>query len=397
MNRKVTYRVYPTKKQEIRLFEVLNLHRQLYNYALEQRIRVYSDCWNKQLSYYDQAKDLTDLRKYDENYRNLVCQSEQQTLIRLDRAYKSFFRRLKSGEKPGFPRFKSFDRYPGWNYPVYNRGWSLNLESKQKTLTLHEVGTIKIRGNSRNIGTPKTLDICHKHGKWYASVTIECTPVRNKGTKEVGLDWGVKTFATIVSDTDVETIENPRNLRNNLEKLKKVNQDLSRKKRGSNNRKKARKVLSKLHEKISNVRKNFLHKTTAYIVSQVSSIATEKLNVQSMTEGSKNHGLNREILDTSPATFIQMLKYKAEEAGVIWHEIDTKKVKPSQTCSGCFRQKKKELSERTHNCEDCGLILDRDINAAKVMLLTSRGTTRCKSKDEHEVLNVQFRNLEITV
>jgi putative transposase len=146
-------------------------------------------------------------------------------------------------------------------------------------------------------------------------------------------------------------------------------QNLSRKKRGSNNRKKAKIAVAKLHAKVANNRKEFLHQTTARIVKTSALIAVEKLNIKNMSAegGAYKKGLNREILSAAPGMFHQMLKYKAEEAGIEWIEIPTREVKPSQTCHACGRQEKKPLAQRKHDC-GCGAQCTRDENAARVIL-----------------------------
>jgi putative transposase len=374
VNRKVTYRLYPTARQEWRLLEMLVLHQRLYNAALEQRIKVWRG-WQKSLSFADQCKDLTELRAESAEYRQINAQSEQVTLRRVDLAFRNFFRRLKNREeKAGFPRFKSVERFSGFGYKEHGDGWALQAGEggKHGKLRLSGVGLIKMRGKARVNGEVKTLEITRKAGNWYASVTISCKPERASGEKKAGIDWGVKTFATIAyEDGAVKPIENPRHLRTKLPSLKQAQKELSRKQKGSQNRKRAVKILSKIHGKIARERHDFLHKTTAAIVKEVQLIAVEKLDVKSMTAsgGSKcKKGLNREILSTSPAQFMAILKYKAEEAGIQWHEVPTRQVKPTQTCSVCFKQAKKSLSERMHECE-CGAKLDRDENAAKVILI----------------------------
>ena len=184
------------------------------------------------------------------------------------------------------------------------------------------------------------------------------------------LDWGLETFATIAKhDGDSTGIKNPRFLKKELKQLKTKQRSLSRKKRGSNNGKKCRKAVAKLHAKVANRRKEFLHQTTAKLVKDSGYIAVEKLNVKNMSAegGAYKKGLNREILSASPGMFHQMLKYKAEEAGIEWIEIPTRQVKPSQTCHACGRQEKKELAQRKHACV-CGAFCTRDENAAKVIL-----------------------------
>ena len=372
VNRKVTYRMYLSPQREVGLLNTLQLHQRLYNAALEQRITAYRKR-NISLSYVDQAKELTKLRSEFPEYRALNAQSEQVTLIRLDLAFQHFFRRVKSGEeKPGFPRFKSLDHYSGWGYKTHGDGWKFEFgkDLKHGKLRLSSLGFFKIRGKARNLGTPKTLEIQHKQGRWYASITFSATPKRVGGKKAIGIDWGLETFATVSSsDNTCSAIQNPRTLRKKLKLLRARQQSLSKKKLGSNNRKRSRQQLAKLHRKVANQRKEFLHQTTNQLVRDSALIAIEQLNIKNMTAsgGAYKKSLNREILSAAPTGFHQMLKYKAEEAGLEWIEIPTRIVKPSQTCHGCGRQEKKLLSVRQHRCS-CGIACGRDENAAKVIL-----------------------------
>lgn len=372
VKRKVTYRLYPSRKQNQLLFDILGLHQRLYNTALEQRINAYKK-QKKSLNFAEQCRELTILRNEMPEYKNLNAQSCQVTLKRLDLSFQQFFRRVKVKEaKVGFPRFKSYDRFSGWGYKTHGDGWKLlsGENNKNGFLRLSGIGQIKIRGKARNIGIPKTCEIQHKQGKWYASITVNCEVKRKSGNKAIGIDWGLSTFATIAtSDNKIEQIENPRFIRKNLKELKTKQRELSRKKFGSNNRRKAKRIVSKLHAKISNTRKEFLHFITSQLVLMSSLISIEKLNAKDMSRNGGDHkkGLNREILSAAPGLFHQMLKYKAEEAGIEWIEVPTREVKPTQTCHNCGKQEKKPLYMRLHACE-CGLSCGRDENAAKVIL-----------------------------
>jgi putative transposase len=370
--RKITYRLYPTSLQAAILFVILRLHQQFYNAALEQRILVYGRR-KLTLGFSEQCKEATLVRAEFPEYASLNAQSLQVTLKRLDLAFQSFFRRVKSGVKSvGFPRFKSLERFSGWGYKTHGDGWRLFAGEGMKhgSLRLSEVGHIKMRGKARTMGTPNTLEILYKQGCWYASVTIECQPQRISGKGAIGIDWGLETFATIANTDGIYSeISNPRFVKKSLKSLKTKQRKLSKKKRKSQNRKTARKKVAKLHAKISNRRKDFLHQTTARLVKASGLIGTEELNVKGMSAhgGAHKKGLNREILSAAPGAFHQMLKYKAEEAGVEFVEIDTRKAKPSQTCHGCERYEKKDLSERRHVCP-CGVTCTRDENAATVIL-----------------------------
>lgn len=371
-NRKVTYRLYPNMEQATCLSEMLALHQRVYNAALEDRIRFYRE-QNKSISFVDQCKILTQWRHTYKELANLNAQSLQVTLKRIDLAFQAFFRRVKKGDKPGFPRFKSLSRYPGWGYKTHGDGWRLLPHEKGRhgRLRLSGIGLIPMRGKSRTTGEPKTCEILHKSGNWYVSVTTQCHPQRDGGKKAIGLDWGIEKFLTIQNSTgETNRIENPRYTQSSLKKLKLLQQSIARKKnKQSQHRKKEIRSLAKLHARIANKRKNFHHQIAAKLVKENGLIAVETLSVRDMTRsgGSKKQGLNREILSTAPAQFHQILKSKAEEAGIIWIEIPTQTVKPSQTCYQCRIQKKKMLSERWHSCQ-CGASCDRDENSARVIL-----------------------------
>jgi putative transposase len=383
INRKVTYRLYPSHRQCNQMAETLRLHQKLYNAALEQRIDAFQRC-RISLGFKEQCAQLTLLRQECPEYAALNAQSEQVTLKRLDLAFAHFFRRVKEGaEKAGFPRFKSLDRFRGWGYKSHGDGWKFQPGDGfvNGTLRLSGVGHIQARGRarfvdaarqSRDPGAPKTVEIVRKNSKWYASITFEtCKPYRASGPHAVGIDWGVLQFMTLASaDGRYSCIENPRHWHHARLRLHKAQRALSRKKRGSKNRGKAKKILSAAHERLCWKREDFLHQASARIVGSASLIATESLNVKGMTShgGSYKRGLNRSILDTSPGKFFMLLEYKAADAGIPYVEISARQTKPSQTCSSCGQVAKKKLSERTHDCSSCGLILGRDENAARVIL-----------------------------
>ncbi|MHB8433464.1 MAG: RNA-guided endonuclease InsQ/TnpB family protein [Candidatus Tyrphobacter sp.] len=261
-------------------------------------------------------------------------------------------------------------------------------------LRLSGIGTISVRGRARAPGKVKTCEIQHKAGRWYASLTLACDPQRTGGMQAVGLDWGVETFATLAhEDQAFSAIENPRFFARMKARLESAQQNLARKAKRSKNRTKARRIVGVIQRKTANQRRDFLHQCSAKLVAAANLIATESLSIKTMTRSAKGTvekpgrnvaqkaGLNREILATAPRAFLAMLRYKAAEAGVEFVEAPSRKVKPSQTCSGCGTQRKKVLSQRQHVCA-CGLILSRDQNAARVNLLwalvhTGREPTGC--------------------
>ncbi len=391
VKRRITYKLYPSKSQDGLLLATLKLHQQLYNGALEERISAYRKA-KKSISYVEQAASLTVIRREIPEYRGLNCHSLQQTLRRLDRAYKAFFSRAKKGAaSAGFPRFKALDRYPGWSFDTHGDGFKFTAGADwiNGKLYLQGIGTLKARGRPRQRPTRIVCaDIQRKDGGWYLSLVVEALPVRESGAAACGLDWGTSRFATIATETTddrFEGVENPRHLKRQMKNLKAAQRALSRAKRSSNNRRKARQRLAKIHVKVRNARLDFHHQLTHRLIGRFGLIATEDLQVKNMTASAKGSmekpgknvrqkaGLNRSILDTAPASFIAMLSYKAEEAGsqiVLHRPLETR---ASQTCPACGHVQKKTLGERTHACSQCGHVEDRDSAAARVMLKLALG------------------------
>lgn len=385
VNRKVLYRLYPTPKQETALQRTFEIHREFYNNARQTRINTWKN-EQRSVSFAEQCCDTTKLRAAIPALAECNAQSLQVTLRRVDLAFQGFFRRCKAGEKTGFPRYKTPDLFKGWGYKDHGNGWKFNIDGKRKaSLRLSGIGNIHMRGKARNIGLPKTMEVIRRNARWYASVTITCEPKRSHGSKTQAFDWGLQHFATAVDNAgNVAKLDAPMPLKASLKKLRSAQQDLSRKKRGSKRRVKAKRLIASIHEKACNQRADFLHKQSAKLIAESAVVVTESLNVKSMVEDKrKSRGLHRNTMDSAPATFLAMLRTKAQEAACVYHEVDTKTVKPTQTCSHCGAQKQKTLAERTHACEKCGFTCDRDVNSALVMLkdfvgkgLTPRGSAR---------------------
>lgn len=423
--RRITYKLYPSRSQAAALSEALRLHQRLYNAALEERI----DAWRKakkSISYVEQAASLTQIRREDPAYRGLNCHSLQQTLRRLDRAFRAFFARVKKKAKSaGFPRFKALDRYPGWSYDTHGDGFKFAFgeSGRHGKLYLQGIGTLKARGKPRSPATRIVCaDVCRTGDGWYLSLVVEALPDRVGGKAAGGLDWGVSRFATIVTDAEAgvepvpvaaeapafatpsfEEIENPRYLRRQAKRLRIAQRALARAKRGSNNRRKARRRVVRLYAKVRNSRSDFQHQLTHRLIGRFGLIATEDLQVKNMSASAKGDpaepgknvrqkaGLNRSILDTAPAAFIAKLRYKAEEAGsqIVLHRPT--ETKASQTCPACGHVKKKDLYERTHVCGACGHVEDRDAAAARVMLKLALGLQPVHGREPAEEVDLAAR------
>jgi len=349
------YRLYPTKAQKQKLDENLNLCRVLYNTALSQRKTAYRQ-QRISLNYYDQASELKEVKECLPEYKYIHSQVLQDVLKRVDKAFQNFFRRVKLGEKPGYPRFKGYGWYDSFTYP--QSGFSLSDNSKgSQRLKLSKVGSIKIKLHRAIKGKIKTCSIKRELDNWYVCFSCEVQPEPLlKTQKSVGIDVGIEKYAAL---SDGVLIENPRFLRQSEAKLKYEQRLLSRKKKGSNSRIKQREKLAKLHHKIKNQRNDFLHKESHKLVKNYDVIVLEDLRIKNMV---KNHHLVKSISDAAWAKFTEYLSYKAESAGKKVVFVNPRNT--SQSCSSCGEIVKKGLSVRTHICPYCGLILNRDVNAA---------------------------------
>lgn len=371
MRKSYKYRIYPTKEQANKLQWVLDRCREIYNAALQERKEAYKYA-GKSISCYDQFGDLPAIREVRPEYNDIPIIILRDVLQRVDRAYKAFFRRVKAGEKPGYPRFQGRNRYDSFTYPQLNC-FSLTQDNK---LCLSKIGAIKVKMHRTIEGKIKTCTIKREGEHWYVvfSCEIKQETVYHPSGESVGIDLGLLHFATLSTG---ETIENPRYYRKAEKRLVRLQQALSRKKRGSNRRKKAVQAVAKSHRKIRNQRKDRLHKESRKLVNKYQTIVFEDLPSAFMSKRPKSKqdengkylpngasakaGLNKSIRDAGWSQFVTYCAYKAEWAGGRVLTINPKYT--SQICSGCGSVVKKDLSERWHNCE-CGCSLDRDHNAA---------------------------------
>lgn len=362
MRKAFKYRIYPTKAQTATLESWLDLCRELHNAALQER----RDHWHDAgigVGFNDQCKQLPAIKKERPEFSEVHSQVLQQALHRVDSAFQHFFRRVKNGEKPGYPRFKGSDRYDSLTWPQ-KVGFAL---IGTKRLRLGSFGEVKIKLHRAIEGDAKTVTVKREAGKWYAIFSCDAVPARAYpvADAEVGIDMGLESFATLSSG---EHIENPRWYRKIEERLKDAQRELSRKKRGSARRAKVKRRLARLHAKAANQRNDFQHKLAHRIVSENNVIAVEDLKPKEMVENSST-GLSKSIQDAAWARFLSILGAKAEEAARRFVKVPPRST--SSTCSRCGTFKQKTLSERLHVCP-CGLALDRDINASLNILRLGR-------------------------
>lgn len=342
------YRIYPSKAQTTCLNNTLALCCELYNAGLQERRDTYKIA-RKPIHYAEQNKQLTEIKKIRPELNEIHSQVLQDVLRRLDKAFQAFFRRLRGGEKPGYPRFKSRKRYDSFTYT--QSGFAL----KAGKLRLSKIGDIKIKLHRPVEGKVKTLTVTRSAtGKWYAcfSVETEAQPLP-ANDKAVGIDVGLSAFATL---SNGEQIANPRFFRTDEKALAKAQ------------RLEKRKAARRIHERIRFRRNNFAHQLSHALVNLYGSIFFEKLNIQGMV---RNHHLAKSISDASWYQLIQFTTYKAEGANRLCGQVDARGT--SQECSACGNIVAKDLSQRIHSCL-CGITLDRDHNAALNVLCRGLAT-----------------------
>jgi putative transposase len=347
------YKLKPTPEQERQLEQTAWRCRVLYNAALEQRKTAYERC-SVTLSAYQQQAELPDLKAAFPEYADIHSQVLQEVLTRLDRAFQAFFRRLKNGEKPGYPRFQGRNRYHSFTYKQYGNGARLD----NGFLVLSKIGRVAVRWSRPLAGTPKTVTISQEADGWYAVIScaeVPAHPLPPTG-QETGIDMGLKVFLVTAQGV---IFENPRHLRKAERYLAKCQRRVAKRKQGSRRRRKSVQLLAKAHQTVARQRADFHHKTALALLRANDTISLEDIQVRNMV---RNHHLAKSISDAGWAQFRAILEAKAACAGR--RVLAVNPAYTSQECSGCGVLVHKSLSVRTHVCTACGLVLDRDENAA---------------------------------
>jgi putative transposase len=286
----------------------------------------------------------------------------QDVLARLDKTYQAFFRRVKAGQAPGFPRFQGRDRYHSFTYKEYGNGARLEGSPDNGCLVLSKIGRVALRWSRPLAGTPKTVTISQEADGWYAIISwagVPAQPLPLTG-RETGLDVGLKVFLITLITADGTVVENPRLHRRGEKKLKKAQRVVSRRKQGSKGRRKAVGLLQRAHQTVKRQRTDFQHKTALNLLRIYDTLYLEDLQVANLV---RNRHLAKSIHDAGWAQFRAILEAKAACAGR--RVIAVPAQYTSQDCSGCGARIPKSLSVRTHACTSCGLVLDRDENAAR--------------------------------
>lgn len=346
------FRLLPSKTQEETLESWLCATRYIYNLCLDYKITTYK-ANGTNISKNDIQKELKDIKNEVSWLKNIHSQTLQEVTDRLFTAYDNFFRRIKNGETPGFPRFAKKDF---WSSFRFKQGVGI-CENTNK-VKLPKIGKVKFKKSQELVGVIKNASIKKDNNLWYISITceqeIKYLPMNNIA---VGLDLGIKE---LLISSEGEVYGNPKKLHKWSNKLASAQRSLSRKIKGSKNRQEAKLRVSKLHQKIARIRKDNLHKVTTKIISENQVIVCENLKVSNML---KNRKLSKSISDASWSKLTNMLEYKA-----LWHGRTFIKFPPhhtSQDCNACgYRNSELTLAVRNWTCPNCNTHHDRDVNAA---------------------------------
>ena len=349
------YRLYPTRKQAEALEGQLAEACRLYNSAVQER----RDAWRMgrvSVNYYTQANQLKEIRAAgDLGLANFsACQD---VLRRVDKTFQAFFRRVKVGQKAGFPRFKPRSRFDSYIFPAYGDGCKLRENGK---LYVQGVGELKVKLHRPLEGTVKTVTLKQECGRWYVCFSVEVAtpePLPAAGAA-TGIDVGLESFAVL---SDGTAIPNPRHYRKAQAGLRRAQRKVACRKKGSNRRRKAVRDLQRVHQHVRNQRSDFHHQVSRRLVNRYDLIAVEDLNIKELAGGM----LAKSVNDAGWGSFLSKLTYKAENAG-----RELVRVNPSGTSQRCpcGAAAPKDLSQRWHHCLSCGMSVSRDHAAALEIL-----------------------------
>jgi putative transposase len=377
MRRAYVFRLRPTARQHVALAECVQAHRELYNAALQER----RDAWSHsktRIRYEDQSAQLTEIRSARPDHATWSFSSQQATLRRLNKAFGGFFRRVKRGEKAGYPRFKGKARFDSVEWP--KNGDGARWLPDQRRVYLQGVG----HQHRQVQGRVKTIQIKRQGRLWLLVLSCDEVPLNPLPAtgRQAGIDVGVASFATT---SDGMHVENPRWGRAAAGRLTSAQQRLHRAKRGSKNRNRKRETVAARHRKIANQRKDFHHKQARAFVAKYDLLVVEDLHVANMVRRAKpvpdadntgrylangaraKSGLNRSISDAGWGRFISILRAKAEEAGRAWIEVDPRHT--SDRCEECgHAAPENRVIQAEFRCTACAHTAQADEHAARNVL-----------------------------
>ena len=362
------YKLKPSARI-VAVFEMwLQLLCELYNAALQER----RDAWRMNhvsIGKKEQSAQLPAIKKERADFARIHSQVLQETINRVDLAFQNFFRRVKQGQTPGFPRFRSHRRYDSFTYPQSG----FRLDQKARKLYLSKIGSVKVHLSRLIEGTIKTCSIKREADGWYVIFAVEEVPavVALAPEETVGIDVGLKTFGALSTG---EQIDNPRFLRHGEAELKTAQRRVSRRAKGSARRKKAVQLLARKHQHVARQRRDFHFKEAKKIAVRFRLIKFEDLQIRNMA---KNRHLAKSISDAGWSQFISIVVHKAEEAGGRVEVVNA--AGTSTRCSRCGRHQKMPLNVRIYRCGGCGLVIDRDHNSG-INIKERKGRTVLSSR-----------------
>lgn len=348
------FRLYPSKVQAEKLDSTLFLCRQLYNAALQERRDAYRKC-GVSVSFYEQKRSLTEVKADLLEYKEVHSQVLQDVVERLDKSYKGFFRRVKSGEKAGFPRFKGRFHYDSFTYPQAGKTGAMPLPESGKVY-LSKIGNVRCKFHRPLEGAVKTATVKREGEHWYIVFTceVEAQPLPATGDV-IGIDLGTNPNFLITSDG--EFVEAPRHFKKSERKIGRLQRASAKKKRGSCRQKELKRQISKESRRVANRRRDFHHKTARALIQRHDTVFHEDLNIIGLARTRTAKG----VLDAGWAQFINILSLKAAEAGRKVVGVDPKYT--SQDCSCCGHRQKVKIGH-AYLCANCGKEMHRDVNAA---------------------------------
>jgi putative transposase len=385
VRRSFKFLLRPTSKQAVTLAACLEGHRELYNAALEHRRTAYRKA-GVMVRYGDQSAELKAIRADDtDGQARWSFSSQQATLRRLDKAFAAFFRRVKAGRTPGFPRFKGRGWFDTVEWPKDGDGCRWDSQPEHSTATfvrLQGIGHVRVHQHRRVLGTVKTISVKREGSRWYVVLSCDDVPAELLPATGavVGIDMGV---ASLVTTSDGAHVANPRHLAATTDRLAAAQRDLACKKRGSKRRRKAVALVAALHSKVRRQRLDAAHKATNALVRDYGVIVHEDLRIGNMTKraapnpdgeggyapngAAAKSGLNRSILDAGWGVFLAVLAHKAEKAGR--ELIAVNPANTSRTCARCGHcAKGNRVTQATFACTACGHVAHADVNAATNIL-----------------------------
>lgn len=354
------FRIEPNRTQAALLSEMLADFCQLYNAALEHRIRAYEK--GVSIRSHEQITSLPVIRRDLPHIGRWSATAEQQVMRKLDKTFAAFFGRIKRGQKAGFPRFRARDRYHAADFRV---GDGLTISKSRKLGFVGIPGEIKVRWHRDLPSGPKSAILSRNAGRWYVIFHVEVAATERASPESVGIDMGL---TSLVALSNGEMIARPNITKRNAARLRRLQRALARCKRGSKTRRKRRVALAQHQAHIASSRRDVLHKLSRDLVNRFGRIAIEDLNIKGLASGM----LAKHVNDASWAQLTSMISYKAANAGCEVVTVDPRGT--SQTCPECGTVVAKTLVEREHRCH-CGCSLDRDVAAAIVVHQRAFGFT----------------------